>query len=770
MRILAIFAFSFSGAVFLANYLLPEGLLLPGGGLLALLAVGAWLVLRRRTRPRRFCTLLCAGLSLGLLWTAAYSAVFFGPARELDGRTVRLSATVADWPQSTDYGYSVLVRADTDSFVRLSVILYLDGQGADLRPGDRISVVAHGTLGDRTFSGEEITYYTAKGIFLRAKTYGGLELQRPERIPLRYWPAVLSKYLKQGIDAAFPEDVSPVIRGLVTGNRDSLTDEFTSSLQRVGLSHTVAVSGMHLAFLAAMVSALLGRGKRSTALVTSLFVLLFCGVAGNTPSVTRAAVMILLLQIAPLLGRERDGPTALAFALMLLLLWNPFSAAHVGLQLSFGAVAGILMVSDSIQGWMLRKLRLDKRSKRWLVRQLVKAPRFLVSVLCATLGASVLTVPLVALHFQSFSLIAPLSNLFTLWAVALLFLGGLAVGLTGIFLPGPATVLAIPFTAIARWLVRVVEGLGRLPMASIPLHSFYYRAWVVFLCLLVAVTLLSKGRRRMIFPLASGLGTLAVCVLFTSLTFRTGELTAAVLDVGQGQSVLLSAGNYLTLVDCGGDGPDNAGDVAADYIQSLGRFSLDLLVVTHYHGDHANGIPQLLKRMDVSAIALPDVEEGDPLRRAILELAEEKKIEVWFIREDTHISLGEDQEFTLYAPLGQGADTNELGLTVLASAGDFDVLLTGDMGGQAEQLLLDHADLPDVELLVAGHHGSRYSTTPELLETVRPEMAVISVGRSNRYGHPAQETLERLAEFGADIYRTDLQGTVVVRSGGTAGA
>ena len=144
-------------------------------------------------------------------------------------------------------------------------------------------------------------------------------------------------------------------------------------------------------------------------------------------------------------------------------------------------------------------------------------------------------------------------------------------------------------------------------------------------------------------------------------------------------------------------------------------------------------------------------------------------MEVWFIREDTHISLGEDQEFTLYAPLGQGADTNELGLTVLASAGDFDVLLTGDMGGQAEQLLLDHADLPDVELLVAGHHGSRYSTTPELLETVRPEMAVISVGRSNRYGHPAQETLERLAEFGADIYRTDLQGTVVVRSGGEAG-
>lgn len=765
MRILAIFASAFSAAVFLANYLIPEHLWVPVGGGLALLGLGLglWLLLRSRAKPRRFCALLCAGAAVGLVWTAIYTAVFFRPARELDNSTVRLTATVADWPQETDYGWSVLVRADTDTFVRLSAILYMDEQGADLRPGDEVSVVAHCTLGDRTFSGEEITYYTAKGIFFRAETYGRLEIRRPDHIPVRYWPAALSQYLKASIDAVFPEDVSPLIRGLVTGNRDNLTDEFTSSLQRVGLSHTVAVSGMHLAFLAALVTALMGRGKRSTALVTILFVLAFCALVGSTPSVTRAAVMILLLQIAPLLGRERDGPTALAFALMLLLAWNPFSAAHVGLQLSFGAVAGILLVSDTIQEWMLHRLRLDKRPKKWYFRLLIKVPRFLVSVLCATLGASVLTVPLVAIHFQTFSLISPLSNLLTLWAVALLFLGGLFLGILGMFQVGAAAVLAIPFTALARWLIWVVEGLGRLPLASIPLNSFYYRAWVGFLCLLIALTLLEKGKRRPVIPLCAAAVTLAVSVWLTALTFQSGELTAAVLDVGQGQSVLLQAGNYLTLVDCGGDGPHNAGDVAADYIHSLGRNTLDLLVVSHYHTDHANGIPQLLKRVDVSAIALPDVEEGDPLRREILELAEERGVEVWLIEEDTHISLGEDQQFTLYAPLGREGETNELGLTVLATAGDYDVLLTGDMDGQTEQLLLEHDRLPDIELLVVGHHGSKYSTTEELLETVRPEVAIVSVGRDNRYGHPAQETLERLDRAGAELYRTDLQGTVTIR-------
>jgi len=187
-------------------------------------------------------------------------------------------------------------------------------------------------------------------------------------------------------------------------------------------------------------------------------------------------------------------------------------------------------------------------------------------------------------------------------------------------------------------------------------------------------------------------------------------------------------------------------------------------VISHYHADHANGIPQLLERIDVSAIAMPDVEPGDPLREKIMETARERQIEVWLIREDTGISLGPEQEFVLYAPLGEGTDTNELGLTVLASAGDFDVLLTGDMGGEVEQLLLEHADLPDVELMVVGHHGSAYSTTAQLLDAVRPDAAVISVGADNRYGHPAQSTLERLDAAGAEIYRTDLQGTVVVRS------
>lgn len=766
MRKLAILACAFSAAVFGANFLLPEGAWAPAGGALALVfPLLLFLWSRRRERRRLALVLACGGLSAGLLWTAAYTAVFFQPARDMDDRTVRMAATVSDWPRQTEYGWSVPVRADAGP-CGLSAVLYTDSQGADLRPGDRISTVAHCTLGDRTLSGEEITYYTAKGIFLQAQAYGRLTVERPGHIPAAYWAAVYARRLKEGIDRVFPGDVSPLLKALVTGNRDSLTDQFTTSLERTGLSHTVAVSGMHLAFLSSLAAGLLGRGKRSTALVTAVWVVLFCGVAGNTPSVTRAAVMILMLQAAPLLRRERDGPTALAFALMLLLLWNPFSAAHLGLQLSFGAVAGILVVSDRVQDWLTGLLRLDKRVKGRVRGWLLALPRFFVSVLSATAGAMVLTVPLTALHFKSFSLVAPLSNLMTLWAVAILFLSGLILGTLGIFLPGPAAVLAVPFTALARYLEWVVDALGRMTLAALPLDSPYYRAWLVFIYLLMGAAAVVRGKKRLIFPL--GFGTVALCIslMLTSADFQSGVMAVSALDVGQGQSVLVRMGRDLILVDCGGDGPDNAGDVAADYIQSAGRSDLELLVVSHFHADHANGVPQLLRRLQVKNLALPDVEEDDPLRREILALAEEQETQVWLIRSDTSVQWGNGQSITLYPPLGRGTQTNELGLTVLATAESFDALITGDMGGEVEPLLLDHGDLPDIELLVVGHHGSRYATTQELLAAVKPELAVISVGRNNRYGHPAQETLERLDAAGAEIYRTDLHGTIKVEVGG----
>ncbi len=766
MRVLATFAFSFAAAIFLDVYGGLDAFLLLLGGGLAVAALLLTLLLRRKSRARTRALLILSGLACGFLWTALYTAVFFRPAQELDGRTVRLTATVADWPQEGTYGgYTVLVRADTERRVRVSAILYTDDQGADLCPGDRIETIAHCTLGDRTFAGEKITYYTAKGIFLRAQAYGRLEVRRPDHLAPQYFAAWASRALKTGIDAAFPEEEAGFVKALVTGNRDNLTDAFTTSLERTGLSHTVAVSGMHLAFLSGLLTLLLGRGKRSTAVFTILWVVLFCGIAGNTPSVLRAAVMVLLLQFAPLLDRERDGPTSLALALLLLLWVNPFSAAHIGLQLSFTSVAGILLVSDRVQDWLLKKLRMDElhKPKNWRERLLRAGPYFVVSNLSATLGASVLTIPLVAVHFNMISLISPLSNLLTLWAIGFLFLGGLGAGALAVVLPGPAAVLALPFTLLVRYLQWVIDLLARPALAALPLESVYYRAWLVLVYALVLLFIRTKGRRSVWMPLAAGTAALVMAVALTRASFYMGNLAVTVLDVGQGQSVLIRMGNFLTLVDCGGDGRDDPGDIAANCLQSLGRSKIDLLVVSHYHDDHANGIPQLLRRIDVGEIVLPDVEEDAPLREEIQSAARQRKIPVRLIREDARFELEGDRTVSVFAPMSAEGTSNELGLTVLAAAGQTEVLITGDMEREGELRLVQSVPLPDIEVLVVGHHGSATSTTPELLAAVRPALALISVGPDNKYGHPDWDTLVRLDEIGSKIYRTDLYGTIEVQ-------
>jgi len=760
MRRLAALSFSFSAAVLACNYVLPQGRWLWAAAVSLVLLGGSFLLLKGRRR--KLLCLVCAGLSAGFLWTQFYDAVFFQPARELDDQTIRMNAVVTDYPRERDYGWQVSARMETENGRNLNVLLYLDEQGEFLRPGDRIEAVAHCTLGTLSSAGEEITYYTAKGIFLWGKCYGTLNIARPDSIPLRFWPAHLAHLLKGGIDTAFPKDVSGIVRAVVTGSRDKLTDEFTSSLERTGLSHTVAVSGMHLSCFAAMLAFLLGRGKRSTACLVIMWAVVFSAVAGSTPSVSRAAVMIVLLQLAPLLRRERDDVTALGVALMLLLLWNPYSAAHVGLQLSFAAVAGIFLLAGPMQQWALEKMGLLKRVKGKTLRIIQNVGCGVVGVLCTTLGAMAATIPLTAIHFGTLSLIAPVSNLLTIWAVTGLFALGIVVGLLCLLVPGLAQVLSVPVS----WLARYVDGcsgfFSEFTYSALSLDSVFYRIWLMLAYAVLLPLIFQRGKRRFIVPVCCVVVTLCLSITLTALEFQRGGLRVTALDVGQGQSVLLRCGNTLMLVDCGGDAPENAGDVAADYLQGRGKSKLDFLVLTHCHDDHANGVLQLLNRVAVDNLVLP-VEQGEePLRQEILELAAEQNIPVHIVRYDTVVDLGQAAQIALYPPMAGGGEVNELGLTVLATAGEFNALITGDTGAETERRLLSYADLPDVELLIAGHHGSDHSTTQELLDKITPEICFISVGAHNRYGHPGEDALRRLTAAGAEVFRTDENGTITL--------
>lgn len=754
MRKLAWFAGAFSAAVFLAVYLLPEGLLLPAG---AACALAALLGLLLRGDRRRRMMLACLGLAAGLVWTGTYGQLTHAPAQALAGTEGTISATAADWPRETAYGSSVLVYLRPERGLPISTRLYLDDPSPDLRPGDTLTVPAELRLAD-TIAGEHTDYYYAKGILLVAYGEGEAEVSRPARPPWWTWPSYAARALEDSVARAFPDWAAPLVTALITGEDAGMDGGEYAALRRTGLSHVISVSGLHVSFLAGCLAALLGAWRRRTAVISIALMFFFAGAVGNTPAVLRAAFMQSMLLLAPLVGREDDRATSLFTILMLLLAANPYAAASVSLQLSFAAVAGIYLFTGRLND-RLRALLPSEPEGFW-PRLGRLAGEFVFASLSTTLGAIVFTTPLTAVYFHSVSLIAPLANLLTLWAFSLAFLGGLAVSLAGLALPALAGVLAWP-VSLAVWFVqKVTAALARLPFASVSTQSVYLRLWLALVYGLLLLYLLWRGeKKRPLVPI--GLGTAALCgaLVLNAAAQTGGALTVSVLDVGQGLSVALTSGGRTALVDCGGTGSDDPGDVAADYFQDLGLRRIDLVVLTHYHQDHAGGVPELLNRLDVGLLVLPDVEADDPLRAEITALAAEQGVETLFVSENTGVELGE-AALTIYGPLGTGGG-NEEGLSILCTAGEFDALITGDMNSAVEHRLVKYGNLPDIELLVAGHHGSKYSTSEELLLETRPETAVISTGY-NTYGHPAPETLERLAAAGCDIYRTDWSGTVTV--------
>lgn len=757
MRKLAIVTGGFAAAVFAAILLFPN-MQRPAFAAVCVGAVLLLALLRRilPDKPRRRALLCCAGLALGMLWTSGYDRLVLDPVRKLDDTTIRLSAAVTDWPEKTEYGIRVHVRAQMPEGGHADALLYMDTQYAALKPGDRIATVAHCTFVGEREQAEQVNYNVTKGVFLTAVAYGEAEITRPEQVPLTTVPTYANKLLRQGIGAAFPGRTRALVQAIITGNRAELEPLLNAGLKRTGMSHMVAVSGMHLVFFAGLLNLLLGRRRRLTSLVSIPLIIFFVLMIGSPPSAVRAAVMLILLHLAPLLGREGDTPTSLLLALFLLLVHNPYACADIGLQLSFSAVAGIALFAPELQQRMTAWLKPAKGVKGLCHG----AVRTAAAILSVTLGAQVFTLPLTAYYFDTISLISPLANLLCAWSVSFLFMFGAVVGCLGILLPGAAGALGVLAVPAGEYFYWVVTTLARFPYAAIPARPELYRLWLVFAYLLLTLALALPGKKRMALPCTAVVAALVAAIVCTTMDLRAAPLQVDVLDVGQGQSVLLRCGDRFILVDCGGDNYHEAGDIAADRLMSFGQGELDLLILTHCHDDHANGVPELLDRIDVKCIALPDVEPKSDLFREILVRAEQEKTEVLFVREDTVLQVG-TTDITLYPPLGD-EDANELGLTVLCSAQEQDILITGDMSAEVEQELLEYAHLPDVEVMVAGHHGSKYSNSRQLLVAVRPEIAVFSVGAYNTYGHPAPEALERFAAVGAECYRTDTMGTVTL--------
>ncbi len=746
MRKLMWFVVGFAGACLLSGYCIERQYYLPAV-VISCLCLAACLGCMLKFRQARIPAAVMLGCIVGFCWLFVHDEIQLYSVRAYDGMRMELSVVALDDPEPTQYGCRVLGLTKIHGKSH-KVMLYLYKEDTAAL-GDTISgsLLLRSTL---EAGSRDSIYNRGEGIFLMATSGKDLVKTTPARLPWYCYPAKARQSLTALMNQIFPEDTVGFAQALLLGDTDGIDYKTNSDLKTTGIAHVVAVSGMHVSILFGLIYFVTGRRRFWVVLVGFPVLFFFAAMVGFTPSITRACLMNGLMMVGLLFDKDYDPFTSLAFAVLIMLLMNPYTAVSVSFQLSVMCMVGIFLFAQPIRDWLLEKKRLGRFKK---CRKLTYS--FSVAVGIA-LGATITTAPLCAIYFGMVSIVGLLTNILTLWIISYVFYGILAACLAaGIFLPIGGAIARLCGIGI-RLVLRIVALFAQFPLAAVYTHSIYISFWLAFCYILLGAYCRMKRKKPVSFGCLAAIG-LCLSLLLSWSESCLDDCRVSVLDVGQGQCILLQAEGRTYMVDCGGASDASAADTAAAALLSQGIARLDGLIVTHFDSDHAGGVENLLTRIPADALYYPDCVDEGGISQSLYAYSGGQVQQV-----DSTLALSFGEAVITLIPSQMGNADNESGLCILFQRENCDILITGDRSQVGERELMRSMDLPELELLIVGHHGSKTSTSVELLEKTSPEIAIISVGE-NSYGHPAQEVLERLQAYGCMIYRTDLNGTVVYR-------
>lgn len=569
---------------------------------------------------------------------------------------------------------------------------------------------------------------------------------------------------------------APVVEALVLARREHLDPDFREAFALSGTAHLLAISGFHVGVVAGLLLGLLralGLARRRAALGAAGGCWIYVLAIGAPDAAVRAAVLLTLFAASRVRGRPVVSSGALGSALLLLLVVEPRSLASVGFQLSFAGTAGIILLTDPVgralaAAWRRLTGRPFPRGRSRDAGQ--RMLRGSADGLAAGTAATLPTLPLLAWHFDRISVVGIPLTLAVAPGVAAAIPGIGASLVVSLVAEGPARFLAGGSGLVLQGVERLVRWGAGLPGASIWVsRDALAGALVAGTGLRLFLKARFAGRvRPPIRRLAMVGGTAALLVVLPLVPGRSG-LEVHMIDVGQGEAVgLRFPGGSWMLVDAGPSGPgyDAGARQVVPYLRRHGIRRLEALVITHPHLDHMGGVQAVLDQVAVRGILDPSRPRGSGPYLGIVERAAREEVWWWRAEEGRRFRKGGVEVEVLHpdrhALLDPGVtDPNDWSVVLLVRWGEAAVLLTGDAPAAVERRILDA--LPPLTVLKAGHHGSRTSTSRELLRATQPALALIPVGDGNRFGHPHREVTLRLEQEGVPVLRTDRDGHIRVR-------
>jgi competence protein ComEC len=570
---------------------------------------------------------------------------------------------------------------------------------------------------------------------------------------------------RERVDSLFGEQ-SPLAASILLAQRDALDREVRDRFARAGLSHLLAISGLHVGLICGillLVGSLLRLGRRWGAVFAAAGTVGYVLLLGAPYSAVRAALQIVLLLVARMLQRPTRAEALVAAAALFILAIDPAALVRPGFQLSFAGVAGLLALRPPL----LRAL--GGRNGEGGGGPVARARRWLADALATSLAATLATGPVVAWHFGQ---VAPIGVATNLVAIPLLSLAlpALALALAvGWVWPAAGAFLAAPGALALAALDQVAAGAAAVPGGAVAVHG---STALLLTAALVAGHAVSgrMGRLRPAVRAAAVAGMAASVALAAGAAPPSDRLEIHVIDVGQGDAVAVRtpAGRWL-LVDAGmaGRGFDVGERRVVPYLARRGVRRLEGVVLTHPHLDHMGGAGAVVRALRPRWVGDPGSPVASAPYLALLRLVEGSGPGWVGLRQGHRLVLdGVTVEFLHPPEVGaREDDPNDLSVVMMVWFGEFAALLTGDATARVEaRLLRRYGSELRADVLKLGHHGSATSTTPEFLAATSPAVAVVSVGASNRYGHPHRAVMDRLASREVRVLRTDRHGSIVVRA------
>lgn len=576
-----------------------------------------------------------------------------------------------------------------------------------------------------------------------------------------------------------------IIGAIILGDKTDLDSDIKELYSVSGIAHILAISGLHISFIGMAIYRLLRRRFRFlfSAAVSIPVVLSFGIMSGFGISTIRAIIMFILKIIGEVLGRKYDAITAISLAGFVLLVQNPFVVCNSGFQMSFGAIIAIVLILP-------------------IVEEILNTDNKIIKVLSANFTISLVMNPILAWNYYELPTFSFLLNIVVVPLMSVVIVSSIVGIFCSCIMFGFGKVVIFPGCGILELYTFLCNIINKSSVASIVVGQPKVTIIIVYYAILLVVLFGLKNIRtkytraekeRNIIKKETGLVLekkakkerrikgqnvkvrLACIVGFLLLNcliyyIPNPGFYITFIDVGQGDGILIHGDNGMKVMVDGGSTSEKqvAKNCIVPYLKAEGIGTIDYSIITHTDKDHISGILEILEnnnsnRIRIKNLVMPDINMKDDTYNELIEKAKLKKINVLYIKKGTALSLGKTKIKCIYPETTTTASDKNDYCTVLSVKNKTSkILLTGDISKEIEEKIKDDIE-ENYTVLKVAHHGSNYSSSEKFLKKVNPKYSIISVGKNNSYGHPGNETMERLRKQGGVIYRTDEKGGITIR-------